>query len=251
MSDRKTAASHSGNPAANAGGGSSRDGRITLILADPHPMFRLGVRTLLEAEEEFEIVEVGDVDSLLAEGASVSHRAIALIDLDLPPSGGAAAVIGLRDSVATPIVWSRASRLTPDVVYELVRCGAAGVLRKEMSAVGLVRSLRAIGDGEAPLSRDLVTYLVARIHSLNAPVARRGLGALSSREREVLALVAEGHPNKVIARRLFISEFTAKRHVQNVLYKLALHSRRDAAERFREAEGMPGLIPATAQPEVR
>jgi DNA-binding NarL/FixJ family response regulator len=217
-----------------------RDGTVTVILADPHPMVRLGVRASLEAADEFEVVEVADSDGLREKTAALGGRAIALIDLDLPPVGGAAAVAAVRELGSTPIAWASSSRLTPDVVYELVRCGAVGVLRKEMSAAGVVQSLRATQHGEAPLSRDLVTDLVARIHSLStARVRRPGLESLSRREREVLALVAEGHPNKVIARRLSISEFTAKRHVQNVLYKLALHSRRDAARCFRETTGGP------------
>jgi DNA-binding NarL/FixJ family response regulator len=89
--------------------------------------------------------------------------------------------------------------------------------------------------GQAPFPRDLVAELLTRIHSLNAPLTSRPpITTLSSREREVLGLVAEGHSNKTIAGKLFISEFTAKRHVQNVLNKLALHSRQDAATRFRE-----------------
>ena len=228
------------------------DDPVTVILADPHPMLRLGVRTSLEAADEFAVVEVADSDSLLEKTAALGRHAIALVDLDLPVAGGPAAVTAMRELGATPIAWAAASRLTPDVVYELVRSGAAGVLRKEMSAGGLVRSLRSARDGEAPLSRDLVTDLVTRIHSLNTPHVRRpGLHALSRREREVLALVADGHPNKVIARRLSISEFTAKRHVQNVLYKLALHSRQDAATCFRETAGAMPYEAAAAPAEGR
>jgi DNA-binding NarL/FixJ family response regulator len=211
---------------------------VTVILADPKPMFRIGLRAMLESGGRLDTLEANDLSSLLEQCACSPRPAIALIDLDLPPTGGAAAVTHLRESATTPVVWSSRARLTPDVVYELVRCGAAGVLYKEMAAFGLIRSLEAVADGEAPFSRELVADLVRRIHSLNAPVASRPwLRTLSSREREVLALVAEGQTNKTIARSLSISEFTAKRHVQNVLNKLALHSRRDAADRFREIAG--------------
>jgi len=219
---------------------------ITLILADAGPMFRLGLRVLLRDYEEFEIEEAGDLETLVALAGRARAPATALIDLDLPPTGGAAAVMSVRDSGAAPVVWCSGSRLTPDVVYELVRCGAVGILRKEIAPSGVVRTLRAAASGEAPLPRDLVTGLLTRIHSLNAPPAiRPPITTLSSREREVLALVAEGHSNKTIARKLFISEFTAKRHVQNVLNKLALHRRQDAAMRFREEveAGPTGALP--------
>jgi DNA-binding NarL/FixJ family response regulator len=220
--------------------------RITLILADPGPMFRLGLRVLLREYEEFEIHEAGDLATLVALAGRARAPATALIDLDLPPAGGAAAVTSIRDSVAAPVVWCSGSRLTPDVVYELVRCGAVGILRKEIAPSGVVRTLRAAGNGEAPLPRDLVAGLLTRIHSLNATLPTPPpITTLSSREREVLALVAEGHSNKTIARKLYISEFTAKRHVQNVLNKLALHRRQDAATRFRQEvkAGLTGAPP--------
>jgi DNA-binding NarL/FixJ family response regulator len=208
---------------------------ITLILADAGPMYRLGLRSLLSDHADFEIHEAEDLATLVALASRARPPATALIDLDLPPAGGAAAVTSVRESSAAPVVWCSGSRLTPDVVYELVRCGAVGILRKEISSRGAARALRAAANGESSLPRDLVTGLVTRIHSLNARVATRPpITTLSGREREVLSLVAEGHSNKTIARKLYISEFTAKRHVQNVLNKLALHSRQDAATRFRE-----------------
>lgn len=218
----------------------SKPSTITVILADPGPMFRLGLRALLREYEEFRFQEADDLDTLVALASRAQAPATALIDLDLPPAGGAAAVTSVRDSGAAPVVWCSGTRLTPDVVYELVRAGAVGILRKEIAPRGVVRTLRAAASGEAPLPRDLVTGLLSRIHSLTAPSATRPpITTLSSREREVLALVAEGHSNKTIARQLFISEFTAKRHVQNVLNKLALHRRQDAATRFREEVAGP------------
>lgn len=212
--------------------------RITVILADSKPMYRLGLRAVLHEHEEFEIHECGDLAQLTALAARAQSPATALIDLDLPPAGGAAAVTRIRSSAAAPVVWCSGSRLTADVVYELVRAGAVGILRKEVPPRSVVRALRAAGRGEAPLPRDLVTELLRRIHSLNGPgAARPPITTLSTREREVLALVAEGYSNKTIAGKLFISEFTAKRHVQNVLTKLSLHSRQEAATRFREEVG--------------
>ena len=208
---------------------------ITLIVADAGPMYRLGLRALLRDYADFEIHEAGDLATLVALASRARPPATALIDLDLPPAGGAAAVTSIRESSVAPVVWCSGSRLTSDVVYELVRCGAVGILRKEIQSRGVVRALRAAANGEAPLPRDLVTGLLTRIHSLSAPLATRPpITTLSGREREVLSLVADGHSNKAIARKLYISEFTAKRHVQNVLNKLALHSRQDAATRFRE-----------------
>jgi DNA-binding NarL/FixJ family response regulator len=229
---------------------SPKHSRITLILADAGPMFRLGLRALLSEYQEFEIEEAGDLETLVVLVGRARPPATALIDLDLPPAGGLAAVARVCDSGAAPVVWCSGSRLTPDVVFELVRGGAVGILRKEIAPNGIVRTLRAAANGEATLPRDLVTGLLARIHSLNAPSKNRSaIETLSDREREVLALVAAGDSNKAIARKLVISEFTAKRHVQNVLNKLAVHRRQDAASRFREelAAGLTVSLPVEGE----
>jgi DNA-binding NarL/FixJ family response regulator len=209
---------------------------MRLILADSQTIFRIGVRALLRPEEEFDIVEAADLSGLLDAAAQSPAPEVALIDLDLPPVGAAAACMHLRAHATVPVVWADASRLTREVVYDAIRAGAAGILRKDISPAGLVRSLRAIVEGEAPLCRDLTALLVARIHAIDGQtLARTQVSALSRREQEVLALIAEGRSNKEIAADLCISEFTAKRHVQNILNKLALHSRHEAAARFRSA----------------
>ena len=216
-----------------------RDGppaQARLVLADSHAILRLGVRSLLNREPGFEIVEVADLDGLIEQAAGTPAPDVALIDVDLPPRGAAAALVALRAYPTVPIVWSYSSRLTPEVVYDAVRLGAAGVLRKDISAAGLVRSLHAIVKGEAPLCRDLTASLVARIQSLDRQaIARSQVSELSKREQEVLGLIAAGQSNKGIAADLRISQFTAKRHVQNILNKLGLHNRSEAAARFRSA----------------
>jgi DNA-binding NarL/FixJ family response regulator len=103
-------------------------------------------------------------------------------------------------------------------------------LDKELPPDGLLRALRGLGSGEAPLSRALATQLIEALHGVREReqiVERAEL--LSAREQEVLELVAQGARNKEIAAALFISEFTVKRHMQNILEKLAVPSRRAAA----------------------
>ena len=209
---------------------------VRLIVADPHAILRIGVRGLLNREPEFEIIEAADLDGLIEQAARTPTPDVALIDVDLPPRGAAAAVVALREYNTVPIVWSYPSHLSAEIVYDAVRLGAAGVLRKDISAAGLARSLRAIVKGEAPLCRDLTASLIARIQLLDRQaVARSKVSELSKREQEVLALIAAGQSNKTIAADLCISQFTAKRHVQNILNKLGLHKRSEAAARFRSA----------------
>ena len=135
---------------------------------------------------------------------------IALVDLDLPPLGGVAAVQRLAKRCdAYTIVWS----LEPsrETVLAAVRAGAHGFLHKEISPEGLVRALRGVVQGEAPLSRDLASLMIDALHGDDERTrARDRAGVLSSREREVLDLIAQGARNKQIAALLTISEFTVK-----------------------------------------
>jgi two-component system nitrate/nitrite response regulator NarL len=160
---------------------------------------------------------------------------IALVDLELPPFGGVAAVEWLAERCTTcTIVWS--FEPARETVLAAVRGGASGYLRKDITPEGLVRSLRGAVSGEAPLSRDLATLMIEAIHKFkDREGARDRLSALSARECEVLEHVACGARNREIASHLTISEFTVKRHMQNILGKLELRSRREAGDFYRAA----------------
>jgi DNA-binding NarL/FixJ family response regulator len=221
--------------------------RTRILVADSLRIFRAGVRNLLERDSDFEVVEAGTLDEVLD---AVAHQCpdIALIDLDLRPLGGVVAVQKLAKRCSTyMIVWSfEPSRET---VLAAVRSGAHGFLHKEISPDGLVRALHGVVQGEAPLSRDLATLMIDALHGQDERThARERAAVLSSRERQVLDLLAEGARNKQIAALLTISEFTAKRHVQNILQKLELPSRGAAATFYRTAFGSSEEAPVVASP---
>jgi two-component system nitrate/nitrite response regulator NarL len=200
--------------------------KTRVCIADGVTIFRAGVREVLAREKDFDVVEAVDLESFIV--ALRRGVDIALVDADLPPSGTFEAVARAKEHCSEVIVWSM--RPSPEAVLAAVRAGATGYLRKEISADGLVRSLRGVGRGESPLSRDLAALLIDALHSAErGSRAREIAAALSAREREVLDHVARGARNKQIATSLTISEFTVKRHVQNILHKLDLPSRRAAA----------------------
>jgi len=210
--------------------------RTRILVADPLRIFRAGVLSLLARESDFDVVEAGSLEEVLH---VIEHDCpdIALIDLELPPVGGVVAVQRLATRCsAYPIVWGfEPSR---DCVLESVRAGAHGFLRKDISPEGLVRALRGVVQGEAPLSGDLVALMIEALHGLDERMRARDRAAvLSSRELEVLGLIARGDRNKQIASALAISEFTVKRHVQNILQKLELPSRLAAAAFYRTVCG--------------
>lgn len=208
--------------------------RTRILIADSLPIFRAGVRNLLSREGDFEVIEAANLDEVVT-AVSENFPDIALVDLNLPPSGGVTAVARLAERCPThTIVWSfEASRET---VLAAIRAGASGYLHKEISPAGLVRSLRGVVRGEAPLARDLATLMIGALHGLEErDRVRERAAVLSAREREVLAHVARGARNRQIAQALLISEFTVKRHMQNILHKLGLPSRRAAGAFYRSA----------------
>jgi two-component system nitrate/nitrite response regulator NarL len=210
--------------------------RTRVLVADPLRIFRAGVKNLLVREADFEVVEAGTLGEVL-EAASDDSPDIALIDLDLPPDGGVAAAQHLVESSGTLVIlWS----FEPDgeTVLDAVRGGARGYLHKEISPAGLVHALRDAAQGEAPLSRGIATLLIDAVRGLTErDRVRERARLLSAREREVLELVAQGARNRQIAGELTISEFTVKRHIQNILQKLELPSRGAAATFYRTAFG--------------
>jgi two-component system nitrate/nitrite response regulator NarL len=210
--------------------------RLPILIADSLPIFRSGVQTLLERESDFDVTTVSDFHGL-TRAIAADCPDIAIVDLDLPPNGGVEAVshIAARCSCHT-IVWSFDP--TREMVLAAVRAGADGYLDKRISQTGFLRALRGVSRGEAPLSRDLASMMIDALHGLEERSrAREKAHVLSFREREVLELVAEGARNKEVASQLVISEFTVKRHIQNILHKLELPSRRAAASFYRLAFG--------------
>ena len=219
---------------------------MRIVVADDVEILRSGVRALLARERDFTVFAASDADELVA---AVERRSpdIVLVDLDLPPHGGIAAVAGLERFQTSSIVWS----LEPDraTVLEAIRAGARGYLDKEISPQGLVRALRGVARGEAALSRELVTLLIDALHGVEERERVRDQAAvLSSREREVLALISRGARNREIGEELHISEFTVKRHVQNILNKLDVPSRRSAAAVYRSAFQPVGLTTSADPP---
>jgi len=208
--------------------------RTRVLVADSLNIFRAGVRNLLERQGDFDVVEAASLEDLLRV-CDHARPALALVDLHLPPLGGIAAVQRLAHGTDVyPVLWS--FQPTSHTVLDGIRAGARGFLEKEISPPELVHALRGAMRGEAPLSPNLASLMIDALHGLDQRhQARERLGALSARELEVLGLVATGARNRDIAAALTISEFTVKRHLQNILEKVAVASRRAAADCYLAA----------------
>jgi DNA-binding NarL/FixJ family response regulator len=227
------------------GRGGGAQGIIRLALADSFTLFRIGLRIVIDEAQDFAVSEAESLEELDTLLSAAPPPDLALVDLDLPPTGAADAVTLLRRNDVLPVVWARRDRLSPNLVLELVRAGAMGILPKEISPEGLLRALRGALDGEAALGRDVALLLVSGLQGASATAGRgRHLTTLSNREIEVLGLVADGGANKEIAEHLGLSEFTVKRHIQNILRKLGARSRWEASASYlSERREVPAPTP--------
>jgi two-component system, NarL family, response regulator LiaR len=199
---------------------------IRVLIADDHAVVRQGLRTYLELQDEIEVVaDVADGEAALS--AVEAHEPdVVLMDLVMPGVGGVEAIRRLRELRPETRVLVLTSFLDDEKLFPAVRAGAAGYLLKDVEPAELVRAIHLVADGEALLHPAVAARLMEEFSETDRPAAEE---ALTAREREVLALIARGLPNKLIARDLEIAEKTVKTHVSSILSKLGLTDRTQAA----------------------
>ena len=196
---------------------------IRLLIADDHSVVRQGLRMLLDLDEELEVV--GDA----ANGAEALQLAkelrpdVVLMDLMMPVMDGITATAAIRREAPDVEVLALTSLLDDASVVGAVRAGAIGYMLKDTDADELARAIKAAAAGQVQLSAEAATQLM---HEVQAPEEPE---PLTERENDVLRLLARGMANKQIAAALSIGEKTVKTHVSNILTKLGVQSRTQAA----------------------
>ena len=200
----------------------------TVLIADDQPMVRAGLRSLLEGEDDIEVVgEAADGEHALR--AVRQHCPdVVLMDIRMPVLDGLEATRRLTAADSSARVLVLTTFDLDEYVFEALRAGASGFLLKDATAEELVAAVRTLAAGDAILAPGVTRRVIEAFGASvprNAPDAEKRLGALSSREGEVLRLLARGYSNAEIARELFVSDATAKTHVSNVLAKLRLRDR--------------------------
>ncbi|QXJ23173.1 response regulator transcription factor [Actinomadura graeca] len=206
-------------------GGAGREA-IRVLIADDHPVVRQGLRTYLGIQDDIEVVgEAGDGTSAVTLAESLKPD-IVLMDLKMPGVDGLTALTELRARGVAARVLILTSVTERGHVLPAVRAGAAGYLYKDVDPQALVQAIRAVHDGHVLFAPDAAE---AMLRAERASEENRGLAALTEREREVLVHIARGRSNREIARVLVVSEKTVKTHVSNLLMKLGVQDRTQAA----------------------
>lgn len=196
---------------------------IRILIADDHSVVRQGLRMFLGLDPGLEIVaEAADGAEAVRLARELSPDVV-LMDLLMPVMDGITATKAIRAELADTEVLALTSVLEDASVVGAVRAGAIGYLLKDTEADELVRAIRAAAAGQVQLSPEAATRLMREVRAPDSPET------LTERETEVLRLVAKGMGNKQIARVLQVGEKTVKTHVSNILAKLGVRSRTQAA----------------------
>jgi DNA-binding NarL/FixJ family response regulator len=209
--------------------------RLRVMVVDDHPLVRSAVARAIRGDGMIVVAEASTAEEALALAPQVAPD-ILLLDIALPGMSGVQLVRELAPRLpATKIVMLTVSSADRDVA-EAMRYGAAGYLTKDVSPEALVRALRATQTGELVIPRRLAARLLARMsrRSLADSIASPApIDQLTTRERDVLRLLADGMSDRDIAVALTISPRTVETHVSNILRKLDVRNRAEAARRYR------------------
>jgi two-component system NarL family response regulator len=204
---------------------------IRVLIADDQALFRRGLYVVLGTEDHIEVVAEAE------NGAEAIARAedlvpdVVLMDVRMPRVNGIEAARQIRELCPSTKILMLTVSDEEDDLYEAIKAGANGYLLKEISVEEVAEAIRAVVQGQSLISPSMASKLLNEFNSLAKKAEERQqfpAPALTSRELEVLKLVAKGMSNREIAEELFISENTVKNHVRNILEKLHLHSRMEA-----------------------
>ncbi len=204
-------------------------GAVRVLLVDEHALFREGLGLALAGVDDIEVAgEASDGDDAF-EQARRLRPDVVVIDVRMPDGSAAASMSRIRSAVPGIKLLVLTGSADEDDLVESVRSGASGYLLKDVSVDEVADAVRAVAKGEAAVAPAMIAKLLVRFADLLRRVPDDGQGHLTARELDVLGLMVKGLSNREIGLELFISQNTVKNHVRNILEKLHVRSRTEAA----------------------
>jgi DNA-binding NarL/FixJ family response regulator len=209
---------------------------LRILIAEDHPLFRKGMISLLSSVPEFEVIGEAQTGEEAVMRAADLQPDVILMDLQMPEVNGIEATRRILQESPRVRILVVTLFEDDDSVFMALRAGARGYVLKDADEEEMVRSIRAVGKGEAifspAIATRMLTYFAAPPPGGAPP---RAFPTLTDREREILKLIAQGHPNPSIARHLSLSTKTVGNYVSNIFTKLQVADRAQAIIRAREA----------------
>jgi len=200
---------------------------VRVFLLDDHEIVRRGVRELLEVEDDFEVV--GDAATAADALARIPAAApdVAIIDMRLPDGNGVEVCREVRSRNPEIQCVVLTSFADDEALFDSIMAGAAGYLLKQIKGNELVEAIRRVASGQSLLDPIVTARVLERLR--NGPAQDERLSRLTEQERKILDLIAEGLTNRQIGERMFLAEKTVKNYVSNLLSKLGMERRTEAA----------------------
>jgi NarL family two-component system response regulator LiaR len=215
-----------------------KDNPIRVLIVDDHAIIRKGVKAVLDLVEDIELVGEAENGNLAIKMDSDLHPDVILMDLMMPEMDGIACIREIKAQRPEARILVLTNFAGEDMIFPAIKAGAMGYHLKDSSPEALEEAIRQVFKGEPSLHPLIAKKVLEELHE--SPEDQETYETLTKRELEVLNLIAQGFENKDIARQLVVSEATARTHVSNILGKLHLASRTQAAL-YALREGLASL----------
>uniref|UniRef100_A0A7C4KIL7 Response regulator transcription factor n=1 Tax=Anaerolinea thermolimosa TaxID=229919 RepID=A0A7C4KIL7_9CHLR len=203
--------------------------KYRIVLVDDHEVVRLGLKSLLEHRENFEVVGEAASAREAVEQVARQRPDIVLMDIRLPGASGIEACEEITTQYPNTRVIMLTSYAEDEMLFSAIRAGASGYVLKQIAGEDLIKAIEAVGKGEALLDPAVTQRVFQEVRRAVKEEEASAFANLSQQERHVLMLVSEGKTNREIAKALFLGEGTVRNYVSSILSKLGVSNRAEAA----------------------
>jgi len=198
-----------------------------VFLLDDHELVREGIRSLLESDEDIEVVGEASTTVEALSRIPLAKPDVAILDVRLDDGSGIDVCRDVRSALPDLVCLMLTSFADDEALYASVMAGAAGYVLKQIRARDLIDDVKKVAGGASLMDPRAIARVIERI--TNPPMVDPKLGGLSAQERRILDFIAQGLTNRQIGEEMFLAEKTIKNYITNLLTKLELHSRTEAA----------------------